>query len=320
MHHDWTKNDNIQQDSSGGYYQANNKTLVYYESDALSSAYHVQEGTIEIGEKAFSGVGNLKKIILPDSIRIIRKMAFENCNELKHITLPERLEIIEESTFHRTALESIHIPASVRKIGKAVFAYCSNLKRITVNSTNPFYRSIDGVLVSKSNHLISYPSGYENVTYQIPDTIVRVAEEAFIGTTQLQKIIFNNQIKHIRKFAFAGCSALKEIVLPQALKKIGKGAFIYCLEIENITLPDGIEIIEDSAFYYCNKLKKINIPLSLIKIGKDAFTDTSNIDFIIDDHHPRFRIIDGEIFEKRSDVYEKDLHRGDLEDMEKDPF
>lgn len=314
--------------SENKYFQAANK-FIYSKDESLIITYlhsqkrnkiTVPEGTIEIGQSAFCDCDSLEEIILPKSIRIIHKRAFENCYNLKQINLPEGLEIIEDSAFHGTALQSIHIPATAHKIGNEVFAYCSSLERITVSSNNRLYQSLKGILISKTNRLIGYPSGTNNSAYQIPDCINSIANGAFTGTQKLQKITFNNRIKNIPDFCFSGCSDLKEVVLTPKLKKIGKCAFEYCVEIVSVTLPDQLEVIDDSAFFFCNKLNSLNIPSKLKKLGENALFETNNINFTINSQHPIFKIIDGDIYEKRIDAYEKNLSSNYKPDNESNPF
>ena len=49
----------------------------------------IADGICEIPDRYFADCGELKHIILPDSIQIIGNFAFENCRNLEMITLPK---------------------------------------------------------------------------------------------------------------------------------------------------------------------------------------------------------------------------------------
>ena len=55
-----------------------------------------------------------------------------------------------EAFFDCTNLTSVTIPASVIGIGNYAFYVCYGLTAITVNTTNPVYSSVAGVLFDKS--------------------------------------------------------------------------------------------------------------------------------------------------------------------------
>ena len=62
--------------------------------------------------------------------------------------------------FDCTNLTNVSIPASVLSIGDYAFYICSSLAAITVNSNNPVYTSVAGVLFNESQTtLIQYPGG-----------------------------------------------------------------------------------------------------------------------------------------------------------------
>ena len=66
----------------------------------------------EIGEKAFQNCSNISSVILPDSLKSIRKGAFIKCS----------------------SLEKINIPKSVNEIGDYCFHECVSLKKINFAS------------------------------------------------------------------------------------------------------------------------------------------------------------------------------------------
>lgn len=105
-------------------------------------------GITAIGNSAFKGRTNLKKIVIPGGVTHIGHDAFSGCSGLKQIQLPETLREIGKDAFgwdyHRSCekLEHISIPDSVTHIGEHAFRNCYALqsmylsKQITSISIN----------------------------------------------------------------------------------------------------------------------------------------------------------------------------------------
>ncbi len=85
--------------------------------------------TIEEGGFSDSEL-KIRKIKLPDNLKIIAKEAFQG-NTLTEIILPEKLERIGESAFKSNRIERLEIPGSVKVLGKHAFAY-NKLKTVTI--------------------------------------------------------------------------------------------------------------------------------------------------------------------------------------------
>ena len=96
-----------------------------------------------IGEYAFSQYGlstkqrrevlrQLKKVMIPEGVTVIRNSAFLGCEELTTVSIPKSVTRIGEEAFGACySLQSIVIPGHAVEIGHKAFAV-SGLKRITV--------------------------------------------------------------------------------------------------------------------------------------------------------------------------------------------
>ena len=72
----------------------------------------------------------MKKITLPQTIKIIGKEGFSGCG-LEELILPRELEVIEDSAFLKCkGLRNVVIPPKVRKIGRWAFHGCLRLQHI----------------------------------------------------------------------------------------------------------------------------------------------------------------------------------------------
>ncbi len=227
-----------------------------------------------------SGSGCTGSIIIPSQVSYnsenytvtsIKELAFYNCS----------------------GLTSVSIPNTVTSIGAQTFCECSGLTVIDVGTQNPSYSSLGGVLYSKAKDtLVCYPAGKQEVSFTVPNLVVRIGEYAFscskltsitipnsvtsIGEyafswSKLISITIPNSIKSIESYVFSHCSGLTSITIPNSVTNIGNSAFSYCQSLTSLSIPNSITNIGYSAFYYCNKLTSITIPNSVTSIGTSAF-------------------------------------------------
>lgn len=88
----------------------------------------VKEGTVGIADGAFSGVGNLIGVNIPDSVTWIASEAFSGASDLQEIKLPKNLTELGYRTFYNcTSLKEITIPKGVKKLPTEIFSGCSGL-------------------------------------------------------------------------------------------------------------------------------------------------------------------------------------------------
>ena len=70
-----------------------------------------------IARHAFFENGQMiERLTLPDTLREIESLAFELCLNMRTVVIPEGLEIIRREAFLSGALEVLHLPSSVREI------------------------------------------------------------------------------------------------------------------------------------------------------------------------------------------------------------
>lgn len=84
-----------------------------------------------IKESAFSYCESLEKVTLPEELFYIGKEAFSNCVSLKMVTLPEKLLVIEVGAFRNTGLTSVTLPKGLEYLS-AAFGECNNLAEINI--------------------------------------------------------------------------------------------------------------------------------------------------------------------------------------------
>jgi hypothetical protein len=170
-----------------------------------------------IGDEAFFGCTSLTTITIPPSVTSIGKMAFQDC----------------------TSLTTITIPASVISIGEGAFSFSgyASLTSITVDSRNPVYMSVDGVLFDKNMHtLIQYPPAKVGEIYVIPSSVTSIGIGAFFRCRNLTTITIPPSVSYIGDFAFFACRSLRTITIPPSVTSIGNEAFFGCTNLTRVTL------------------------------------------------------------------------------------
>lgn len=83
------------------------------------------EGMTDIGIRAFADCPNLRKVILPPTLRTIGDDAFFGDLRLSQIELPDALTSIGDRAFYDcVSLNEINLPVSLQRVGSLAFAGC----------------------------------------------------------------------------------------------------------------------------------------------------------------------------------------------------
>jgi hypothetical protein len=187
-----------------------------------------------IGEEAFKYCA-LTSIVIPDGVTTIGNGAFEGCESLTSVTIPD----------------------SVTSIEAGALSDCQSLTSINVDTNNPIYSSIDGVLFNKEQTtLIAYPSKKSD-TYAIPNGVTSIENKAFSDCASLISVTIPNSVTSIGEEAFYGCESLTSITIPNGVTNIGDYAFQFCESLSSVNIPDSVTSIGDCAFSRCKSLVDI---------------------------------------------------------------
>ncbi|MBR3681552.1 MAG: leucine-rich repeat protein [Clostridia bacterium] len=262
-----------------------------------------------IGEGAFLGCTSLSSFEITPSVTSIRDNAFYGCTGLKAVTFAggsKPLEFGANVFYGCTALTTVEIPANVSKI-PGIFGGCSSLTEVRVDESNPYFKSIDGVVFSADeSEIVYYPQG-RGGEYTVPDTVTVIAAGVFSGNKLLTSLKIPNSVSYIGAEAFKNSAigiivfegdvcaeelviaesafqnaALKgyDFVLPAHTKKIEAHAFDG-VSYQKIVLPEGLEIIGDYAFFGPSNVggAVLEIPTTVVSIGEYAFSGMDYKDY-----------------------------------------
>lgn len=132
--------------------------------------------------------------------------------------------IADQSLRSWMALTTISIPRTVTYIGTQALTDCSSLLAISVDSLNPVYSSLDGVLFDKGrNLLIQYPGGKPG-TYKIPDSVTSPQVGAFAFCVGLTGLIVPKGITNLTSFSCYKCANLQAVYFMGNAPSAGTGA------------------------------------------------------------------------------------------------
>lgn len=262
-------------------------------------------GIVAIGNQAFMHCWNLASISLPEGLSSIGTEAFGYCHDLTGVVLPESLTSIGRSAFSFCPFTSISIPSNVVSVGESPFFSCKNLPYISVDSGNPAYSSVDGVLFDKSvTELIQYPCA-KSGAYVIPGSTTNIAKSAFAYSTMTSLTIpagvfslddyvffFSNDLESIAVDGgnpnYASIDgvlfnkAISELIkcpvgkpgvysVPENVTSIADLSFQSCRALTDIVLPDTLDSIGFRSFENCDGIAGIILPDEMTYIGERAF-------------------------------------------------
>lgn len=233
--------------------------------------------------------------IIPKTATAISSYAFWFCLNLQHITIPSTIKYIGKNPFAhtKTKIENLSNEFVIKND-----LLLTKDEKILIGC----YSNKEIINISHSVNIIKGSAFAENEVLEIilPDSVVKIEDNAFENCKHLQKIELPNSIKHLGNALFYGCSLLKDVKLPQylnycgdfifsgcsslqtmeipsSMKSITQSMFSGCLLLENISIPSSVTRINRAAFYQCKSLREVIIPKSVQYIDRQAFRYCRNL-------------------------------------------
>ncbi|MCQ2612783.1 MAG: leucine-rich repeat protein [Treponemataceae bacterium] len=213
----------------------------------------IGENVVKIGNSAFEGCSNLKKIqfnainvemnnsssvntfkdcpveeiVFGPKVTVVPKQTFRNLNSLKFVIIPGNVKEVQQSAFYGDkAIEEIVIEEGVETLVQYCF-YGLPLKKITLPST---IKSIEANALPKSAVVICPPNSYaEDFALQNGNEV----PSAFNLSNGVLTI--KEGIKSIPDEKYMGNTEIREVVIPSTITKIGGSAFKNCTNLTKVT-------------------------------------------------------------------------------------
>ncbi len=272
----------------------------------------------KISDGLFQGCINLETFKYEGKITSIGSYAFEDCVKMTEFIIPSSLtSALGGSVFAGTSITSITLPRAYTKTwgsNNAPFAGCEGLTEILVESGNPMFTSIDGIVYDLDGKLWAVPNGktFADDTFKIPEgTEIDNAAKPFagckIGTVILpesmtavaqrmfddalvETVVLGSQTESIGSWAFRNATNLKRILKKDAdgvaqtslegLTTISSQAFLGASALESIVLPDSLTSMSSNAFENAG-LTSLTIGSGLAAIPANAFQGTKITSIVI---------------------------------------
>ena len=198
---------------------------------------------IDRQEMPWDGVrSKVKALVIENGVTSVSAEAFSMCQAMESVSLPATLESIGDNAFYFCdALTTVTIPSGVSTVGDNVFGRCTSLAEIRVNSANPYFTAVNGVLYNKGQtKLYAYPAGKTATSYEIPSTVPAIGYGAFCYSYKLKTVSLPSKLTTIGAYAFEECEELNSLSVPSTVTFIGDGAFKGCVSMKTITIPTSV--------------------------------------------------------------------------------
>ena len=226
---------------------------------------------IKIGRSAFSGMTNLKRVVIPDNA-VVASASFEGCSSLEELVLGDNVSFYN----YLNNDELVY-----------TFAGCDNLKRLVIGEGIEVLGDMFGHKHSfKSNmssNVRTTPLMLDSIV--IPSTLKRIDCYILFNHREKQtKVCFKDELSWwkspygIREYdCYVAGKKLNnhigDVIVPEGVEILYAGKFTD--GITSVRLPQSLKAIRHDAFYNSVDLAEVNIPENVTEVGENAFVGTA---------------------------------------------
>lgn len=194
-------------------YSATNSTgLDFKYSPSDGGSYTLSDGKNVSGDVVIPAfIYTEENGMLP--VTSIASGAFYANTSLTSVEIGNGIENIGSTAFQSCRkITTMYIPSSVTQIGVGAFLSCVSLKEFSLDTKNPNYCILDGVLYSKDmKTLISYPGGKSDIIYNIPTQTTTIRQYGIIANNNVIEINIHRNVVDIELYNLTYLNALKKI-------------------------------------------------------------------------------------------------------------
>lgn len=155
---------------------------------------------------------------------------------------------------------------SSRKCERLLTLEINDISEVVFTKILMQYKNLQRIEFGRGVHYIGkdFCYGFKRLReVLIGDGVYEIGERAFAGL-DIEKINIPDSVDRIEEAAFLGCIKLKEVNLGNEVRKIGRTAF-FGTEIEKIEIPGTVEKIGEMAFAKCRMMKEVIVSPYLSK-------------------------------------------------------
>lgn len=196
-------------------------------SQVRDSVLLIESSVMKIPEYAFADRKDIVEVLFPENISLteIGDYAFLGCTNLRRIKLPSTVTILGEGAFREcSALEYMELPDAIRKLPRYLFAACKSLGCVKLP---PRLQDI-------AAHAFVYCENLAEI--DIPGTVSHIGSNAFSRCLNLKEVKLPSSITELESYAFSDCIALTKAQLPANGKLLGELIFSGCANLRQLTI------------------------------------------------------------------------------------
>lgn len=255
-----------------------------------------------VGNQFFRLNGSVERLTVPDEIRRFHESAFWKGvpKYLNTPVMPSRsnMEDLGGRRGYRQC-EELTLRSAGARIDIEMLRGWYGLSAVHVAKGHKRFCSADGIIFSKDGKTLEfYPQGRMEKSYRIPEGVVKIGRQAFLGQEYLEEVSMPDSVTTVGMGAFYRCSSLKKVdfsgnirEIPDASAYQNGGVFEQCGALEEARLPRKLQYLGSRAFYdsglreirlneglrqmgeyalAAEELRKVSLPMSMERLGKGA--------------------------------------------------
>ena len=281
------------------------KVLQYETNQDVRMEFLQHAAFTALPDKFFMGAENVRKVVVPPSVRTVGRAVFANMPLLQEINFaPKGLPTVGELTIKPWAilncpkLKTIVLGKNYLKYRHPLFSRCFALSEIVIDERNPALRTLSGgqMIVSKDGGVLYTATNSLNGELCVPESVYELAGNALSYLKNVTKVVIPKTVTEIATNFSDFCDNLQffsveegnpvyasdEHGLMFTQTENGKTLFRAPSGIrEELRIPDGVEVIGSDSISCCIWVKDIFVPQSVRVIENYAFADTYSLERLV---------------------------------------
>ena len=243
---------------------------VFGQLDLKDGVLTIPEGVTSIGDRAFLGYTDIKKLVLPSTLIKLGDNAFQNCTGIEIIEFrngsPSLTSISKYAFAGCKSLKEVNLPETITTVSDYAFDDCVSLANL----------SMPGVV--KIGIYSFRNTAIENLV--MGSNVTTIEKNAF-ENSKIKSVSFNAKLKTIGNYAFQN-TLLTAVNITAGITSIGSYAFCNNNNLASVTFADNgsLTSIGSSAFK-ATAISGVEIPATVTTLGSSVFENCSNLTDVV---------------------------------------